>query len=75
MTDASGQRCEPDENGMVVDPMSQRCGNCRWFDEHAYPYGRCTFQVILPRSISEHHFNHCIMGVHDGKDCPTWHAR
>ena len=53
----------------------QRCGTCKWFDEHAYPYGRCDFQVILPISISEHYFNRCIMGIHDGKDCPTWHAK
>jgi len=53
----------------------QRCGTCKWFDEHAYPYGRCDFQVVLPISINEHHFNRCIMGIHDGKDCPTWHAK
>ena len=53
----------------------QRCETCKWLDCHADGYGRCEFIVILPNSISEHEFNHRIMHMSDGKDCPTWHAK
>ena len=82
MTDASGQRCGPDENGMVVDPMSQRCGNCKWFKRYwpksvdpTMQGGACQYKVrgILPFAYKKAR----IPGVeqHYGEDCPTWQAK